>query len=640
MCGIAGCAALDPRRSVAADVVAAMLGRLAHRGPDDEGIHCEPGIALGHRRLSVIDLEGGHQPLHGASTSTVIVANGEIYNYRELAAELRAEGHTFATASDTEVAAHAYDRWGLDGLDRLDGMFALALWDGARRRLILARDRMGEKPLYHTVADGLLIFASEMSAILAHPAVERRIDPHAFSAYLTLEYVPAPLSMVAGVSKLEPGHALVLEDGRVTTCEWWRLAPRVETPVPEYPDAVSRLRDVLQRAVRSRLVADVPLGVFLSGGLDSSTIAALAAREGAVETFSIGFAERSFDESSYAREVAAHIGSTHHERIVTSAEMTDLIPDIGTLLDEPIGDASIIPTAVLSRFARERVTVALGGDGGDELFAGYPMHQAHRVATLWRPLPAPVHGLASRVARMLPVTHRNFDLRFRALSFLRGAAAPPPENHALWMASFTPAEKQTLLAPALRETGEDPALQAFDRAWERSEGAPPLARAAHLDALTYLPNDILTKVDRASMAVALEVRAPFLAREVVDFAFGLPDEYRMRGLTGKRLLRDAVRDLVPASILERPKKGFGMPVAAWLSGPLRDLMRDTLSPDALKGPGLLDPGTVTGMMDEHERGVTDHRKPLWTLLAFELWRRRWIAGERGGEVAGLRRGVA
>jgi asparagine synthase (glutamine-hydrolysing) len=626
MCGIAGYASLDARRPLDPAPIRGMLRCIAHRGPDDEGVHQVPGALLGHRRLSIIDLTGGHQPLFGRTEETAIICNGEVYNYRELAAELRARGHQFRSASDTEVAAHAYDAWGLDFLDRLDGMFALALWDGARQRLVLARDRMGEKPLYWTVAAGQLVFASEMSALLAHPAVPVEIDARALSAYLALEYVPAPASMLRGVHKLEPAQVLILEKGRIDVRPYWSLQPGTDRkPIP-YVDAVRELRTRLEAAVRSRLVSDVPLGIFLSGGIDSSTVAALAARAGALETFSIGFNEKSFDETSYARQVAERIGSHHHERIVRAEEMPDWVPGLGALLDEPLGDASILPTAVLSRFARERVTVALGGDGGDELFAGYPMHQAHRIAAAMRMLPRIVHRAASAAARRFPVSHDNFAFRFKLESFLRGAAQPPPINHALWMSSFSPAEQAGVLARDVwEESGRGAhSLDAVQRAWSHSRGAPLLARAGHLDALTYLPNDILTKVDRASMAVALEVRAPFLARAVVEFAFSLPDAYRMRGLTGKRILRDAVRDLLPDIVLKRPKKGFGMPVAAWLAGPLRPLLRDLLSADALQAAGLFDAHVVNRMLDEHDRGLADHRKPLWTLLIFELWRRHHL----------------
>ena len=622
MCGIAGIAPLDAGRTIEASAVRPMLDRVRHRGPDDEGVHCATGIALGHRRLSVIDVEGGHQPLGGQRDSTSIVINGEIYNYRELRAELLARGHRFRTASDSEVVAHAYDAWGLDFLDRLDGMFALALWDGAARRLVLARDRMGEKPLFHAVRDGLLLFASELSALLAHPAVQPTLEPSAVSQYLALEYVPAPSSMIAGVSKLEPGTALVLEDGRLRTLRYWALRPAV-TFTGRYDDAVAELRSKLRAAVHSRLVSDVPLGVFLSGGLDSSTVAALAAQAGPVRTFSIGFDEASFDESAYARLVAQHIGSEHHERVVQGSEMPELVPRLGDWLDEPIGDASILPTAVLSSFARRSVTVALGGDGGDELFAGYPMHRAHRVARYARALPDVALRAAAAGARALPVRHANFTTAFKALTFLRGAQAPAPLNHALWMSSFSPPAQNALLSPAFREAA-DPEANAFaavERQWALSEGAPLLARATHLDATTYLPDDILVKVDRASMAVALEVRAPLLARDVVEFAFSLPDSFRMRGTDGKRILKDAARGLVPDAVIDRPKKGFGMPVGAWLNGPLEPLIRDVLSPDALDASGIFNADHVIAMLDEHRDRAADHRKPLWTLLVFELWRR-------------------
>jgi asparagine synthase (glutamine-hydrolysing) len=630
MCGITGFAALDPSRPLDSAAVRAMLSCIAHRGPDDEGVHTAPGIVLGHRRLSIIDVEGGHQPLFGATEQTALICNGEIYNYRELRRELEARGHHFRTASDSEVAAHAYDAFGVRFLERLDGMFALALWDGARRRLILARDPMGEKPLFWTLAAGLLVFGSELTAVMAHPAVPRDIDACALSEYLALEYVAAPRTILRGVSKLEPGTALVLDNGRIDVRPYWRLEPRAPERRLPYAEAVAELRRRLESSVRSRLVSDVPLGIFLSGGLDSSAIAALAAREGALETFSIGFEESSFDESRYAREVAARIGSHHHERVVRGTEMPDLVPALGRLLDEPLGDASILPTAALSRFARERVTVALGGDGGDELFAGYPMHQAHRVARWARLVPAGLHRTADALAAKLPVSHRNFALGFRLRSFLRGSASPAPRNHALWMSSFTPAEQQTMLAPDVwREAAHaEHALDAFDRAWARSAGAPWLARAGHLDAMTYLPNDILMKVDRASMAVALEVRAPFLARDVVEFAFSLPDAYRMHGLTGKRILRDAVRDLLPESVLRRPKKGFGMPVAAWLNGPLRPLADALLDGARLREAGWFEPDAVRRLLEAHWSGQADHRKPLWTLLIFELWREQHLSAAR------------
>jgi asparagine synthase (glutamine-hydrolysing) len=621
MCGIAGYAALEPRTTqLAREPVAGMLACLRHRGPDDEGIFVDDGIILGHRRLSIIDLVSGHQPLFGARPSTVIVVNGEIYNYRELKKELSARGHTFKTASDCEVAAHAYDEWGLDFLDRLDGMFALALWDGQRQRLVLARDRLGEKPLYYATMQGQLLFASELTAIIKHPAVCRELDPESLSMYLALEYVPAPRTILRNIFKLEPATALVLEKGVTRTHRYWSLDPHT-TFRGSYQEAVHELRTRLEQAVVSRLVSDVPLGVFLSGGIDSSTVAALAVRHGALETFSIGFQEKSFDESTHARAVAKHIGSNHHERIFSGQEMPELVPQLARMLDEPLGDASILPTALLSKFAREQVTVALGGDGGDELFAGYPMHRAHRVARYARAVPKPLHRAAAKAIAALPVSHDNFSAGFKALSFLRGAAVPAPLNHALWMSSFNREEQNRLLS----QPAPGNAFEAVETAWAQSAGAEPLARATHLDALTYLPNDILTKVDRAAMRVALEVRAPFLARAVVELAFAVPDSYRMRATRGKLMLRDAVKDLLPADIIERPKKGFGIPVAAWLNGPLRGLLDDVFERSSLERVGLFNYAEVRRMIDAHRARRVDYRKPLWTLLVFELWRREYLS---------------
>jgi asparagine synthase (glutamine-hydrolysing) len=352
-------------------------------------------------------------------------------------------------------------------------------------------------------------------------------------------------------------------------------------------------------------------------------VAAFAARHGVPDTFTIGFEEPSFDERAYARAVADHIGSTHHELVLSGDRMPDLVPRLGNLLDEPLGDASIVPTTLLSEFARETVTVALGGDGGDELFGGYPMHQAHQVAPALRALPSPVLRMATSGARRLPVSHRNFSFGFKASTFLRGAGSAPPRNHALWMCSFSPEEQERLLTPAMwNAAGEGTAAFApIESAWKRSDGAPPGARARHLDAVTYLPGDILTKVDRASMSVSLEVRAPFLSLDVVELAFSLPDGYHMRRLKGKRLLRDAVAGLLPTDVLTRPKKGFGIPVARWLNGPLRELTDDLLSADSLAGPGIMNPAEVQRLLREHRSGLRDHRKPLWTLLVFELWRR-------------------
>ncbi|MCK5488673.1 MAG: asparagine synthase (glutamine-hydrolyzing) [Gemmatimonadetes bacterium] len=622
MCGIAGFASIAPGGAVDRAPISSMLSCLRHRGPDDEGVFVGDGIVLGHRRLSVIDLEGGRQPMAGSLPSIRVIANGEIYNYRELRAELEDVGHRFRTRSDIEVVAQAYERWGLTFLDHLEGMFALALWDARSRRLLLARDRMGQKPLYYTVAGGLLIFASELTAVIRHPAVSTRLDMRSLSAYLALEYVPAPWSMISDVAKLEPASYLLLEGGESRIGKYWSLDFESRSTL-RYPEAVQELREKLDASVRLRLVSDVPLGVFLSGGLDSSSVAALAAASGTIDTFSVGFRDSSFDESRFAREVAQRIGSRHHEMVLEGEEMPDLVPEMADVLDEPLGDASIVPTTLLSRFARGSVTVALGGDGGDELFAGYPMHQGHRVARLVRRIPPAVFGAIAAGAQRLPVSHRNFSLGFKITTFLRGASLSPPYNHAAWMSSFLPEEQSRLLTVEAWEAAEQGryALDQFEAAWRASEGAQEGGRIRYLDAVGYLPGDVLTKVDRASMSVGLEVRAPFLDRGVVELAFSLPDEYHMRGLTGKRLLRDAMADALPIRVLRRPKKGFGIPVGRWLNGPLKELAWDLLGDEALRRAGLFRHQEVHRRLKEHHDGIRDHRKPLWTLLMFELWRR-------------------
>ena len=596
-----------------------MLAALQHRGPDDEGVFCNARVVLGHRRLAIVDLAGGRQPVRGARAGTVAVLNGEIYNYAALTQELAGLGHRFRTRSDGEVLAHAYDAWGLDFLDHLDGMFALAVWDDERRRLLLARDRMGEKPLFYASAGGLLLFASELTALMSHPAIPGTIDPEALAAYLLLEYVPAPLSMIRGVSKLSPGEALLLEGGETRRWRYWRLRSKAD-PGPGAGRA-AELRGLLQDSVRLRQRCDVPLGVFLSGGIDSGAVAALTGRDTPLTAFSAGFEDDEFDERRYARVVASHLGIPLLERVITAQDALSVATRLPHILDEPIGDASIIPTTVLCAFAREHVKVALSGEGGDELFAGYPMHRAHRVAFWARFLPGGIHGLLRTAAALIPPRHGDFDLAFKVRSFLRGARHGPPLNHILWMASFSPEEQARLLQSEVVEAsgGGRAALAFVDEAWESLGPSGIVGRAARFDAVTFLPNDILTKVDRASMSVGLEVRSPFLARDLVAFAAKLTDAELMHRLNGKRILKEALRDDLPAEVLRRPKKGFGAPMARWLNGPLRELTDDLLSAQALHRDGLFRPSAVARLLAEHRSGKFDHRKPLWTLLAFRLW---------------------
>jgi asparagine synthase (glutamine-hydrolysing) len=639
MCGIAGFFALDGAPRSLPGVLDAMCTAMTHRGPDDQGTLERGPVGLGMRRLSIIDVGGGHQPIANEDGSVWVVFNGEIYNHPELRETLMARGHRFATRSDTEVIVHLYEDHGEDFVKHLNGMFAIALWDAAREKLILARDRMGEKPLYYATIEEQLLWGSELKCLLAHPAVPRRLSLPALSRYLQLEYVPAPHSILEGVHKLPPAHLLVAERGETRVFPYWRLDL---TPTPQAPseaEALEELKERLDVAVRRRLLSEVPLGVFLSGGIDSSTIAALAARHapGRLKTFSIGFEDPSFDESGHARAVARHLGTDHHEDILSPARLIDLVPDLTRLLDEPFGDASVMPTFMLSRFAREHVTVALGGDGGDELFAGYPTYQAQKLATVYDALPGPLRALVGGAGRLvaggLPVSTNNLSLDFKLKKFTGALDAPALERHLQWLGSFSPADQAGLLSAEVRASLAGDDLYSEARAvWGASASNDAIARYLHLDASTYLPDDILVKVDRASMATSLEVRAPFLDHTLVEFVAGLPSHYKLQGMTTKHLLKRAAADMLPGPILARPKKGFGIPVAKWFQGELRSMMLDVFSPARLREAGLFEVSAVQRLVKEHLDGTRDHRKPLWTLFMFELWREAYLkapAGTRG-----------
>jgi asparagine synthase (glutamine-hydrolysing) len=506
-------------------------------------------------------------------------------------------------------------------------MFALALWDSRRGRLVLARDRMGQKPLFYAEPPGGgLVFGSEPKALLEHPDISRRLDRASLVRYLFYEYVPAPYSIWEGIRKLPAAHLLVWEGGKTALFRYWHPPAVVpEAEAPPLAEAAVRFWDDFRAAVERHRRSDVPLGVFLSGGIDSSSVAAaltevVPARE--VRTYSIGFEDPSFDESRHARAVANHLGTDHHERIFTAATVYELIPEVAAWLDEPFGDASILPTHLLSRFARTEVTVALGGDGADELLAGYPTFAADRAAGVYRRLPAPARALAGAAVGRLPVNHGNISFDFRLKQFLRGAAEPAPLAHQRWLGSFSGPEIDRLLVGG---GGLDVEREHLGRAGVLMPGADPLTRTLALYQDTYLPEDILTKVDRASMACGLEVRAPFLDAMLVDSIQELPASFKYGRRQTKRLLNLAAAKHLPAAILARPKKGFGIPVARWLRGPLAPLLRRLLGSERLEQQGLFRPDVVALRIREHQEGVRDHRKPLWTLLMFQLWYDRWLA---------------
>ena len=623
MCGIAG---FVNRSGEEADLATLerMTATLSHRGPDGDGFFREGAAGLGHRRLSIIDIAGGGQPMSNETGTIWVTFNGEIYNDPELRAQLEARGHTFKTRSDTECLVHLYEDHGPEFVKHLNGMFALAIWDIPRRRLVLARDRMGQKPLlYAETPRGGIVFGSEAKALLEHPDVSRELDLDGLARYLFYEYIPAPYSIWKGVRKLPQAHVLVWEEGKSTISRYWQ-APRVATDGPTFAEAAEQFWTDFRASVARHRRSDVPVGVFLSGGLDSSSVVtALAELEPAagIHTFSIGFEDPSFDESAHSRSVAQFLGTDHHERRFSVEAVYELLPEVAAWLDEPFGDASLLPTHLLSRFARVEVKVVLGGDGADELLAGYPTFKAEGAAGLFRRLPGPAKALAGAAVGRLPVNHGNFSFDFQLKQFLRGADEPLPLAHQRWLGSYTGREIGRILVAT--DTVEVEA-EHLARARAFLTEPDPMSRSLAMYQDTYLPEDILSKVDRASMACGLEVRAPFLDATLVDSIQSMPIGFKYgRGQT-KRLLKRAATGRVPAAILARRKKGFGIPVARWLRGPLAPLLDSLLARERLERQGLFRPDEVSRRVLEHQQGVRDHRKPLWTLLMFQLWYDRWI----------------
>jgi asparagine synthase (glutamine-hydrolysing) len=625
MCGIAGWANLDSKKSsqnTSEAILHSMCERMKHRGPDSEGLWLDESVALGMRRLSIIDLHTGEQPVYSEDKSIVVVMNGELYNFREARADLEKRGHKFETQTDTEILPHLYEEYGEAMLEHINGMFAFALWDTRQKKLLLARDRFGEKPLYYGVFDGALVFASEPKVLLEHPAVKGEINTDALRQYLSFDYVPAPASIYKGIFKLPAAHLLILEKGEVKTRRYWNLSFHKNGTTPGVEKAATDLRELLADAVRMRLVSDVPLGILLSGGVDSSAVAAFATQFSTerVKTFSIGFEEDSFDESKFAGEVAAHLGTEHYEDKLSVERAADLISEIGTWLDEPMSDGSLLPTFLLSRFVRKYVTVALGGDGGDEIFAGYPMYFGHKMARVYDQIPRFLRaGVIEPIVNNLPVSTKNLSFDYKAKRFVAASKYDVVTRHHSWFGSFSIDQQNDLLTKdILAQTSNDIYKGAKDLL-KITDAPTEIEQMQFLDMNFYMAEDILTKVDRASMAVSLEVRAPFLDPRVAQFAASLPLEYKLRGNKGKYILKKAVEPLLPKSILQRPKKGFGVPIAEWLKGRLNPLMHDLLAPERLKNQGLFNEKFVQKLIKEHEQGAASHHKQLWTLLVFQLW---------------------
>lgn len=648
MCGIAGAVWTDSRLALDAPTLQRMADALRHRGPDDQGClirtlpssETSPGISVGlaHRRLSIIDLSFGRQPMSNEDDSVHIVFNGEIYNFRALRERLQGQGHRFRTHSDTEVLIHLYEQEGEDFLEFVNGMFAFALWDEGRRRLILARDRLGEKPLVYRLEQGRLVFASELKALLAVPGMPTEVDPASVDAYLAYQYVPHPRTIYRGISKLPPAHMAVYENGELRIRPYWNPDFNHEMTDREADDARDRLRSLLSDSVRIRLESEVPLGAFLSGGIDSTIIVGLMRQfsSSPVKTFSIGFPIAEYDETDYAKTAAQAFGTEHHEFRV-EPDAVQILDRLVWHYDEPFADSSAIPTWYVSRETRAHVTVALTGDGGDELFAGYPRYWAMSIGQRFDALPSAVRGLlASPWWRALP-QRRQKSFWSRLRRFAESLQLSPQRRYLDWIAIFNSARRAELYSNSFLEAldGYDPA-EFLEESYARSCRRDIITSTTLADLTTYLPCDLMVKVDIASMAHSLETRPPFLDHRVVELAAALPIGAKLRGRKGKRILLRAFSDLIPPTILRRGKMGFGVPLDHWFRGPLSRPTRNVLLDERTLSRGWFRPDAVRRLIDEHLSGTWNHSHRIWALLFFELWQRRWIDHDSESFVAALR----
>lgn len=637
MCGITGAIWNDSNLAVSNETLGAMTDAISHRGPDDSGQLSNelnhqsaygdmPGVGLGFRRLSIIDLDGGHQPLANEDESIWIIFNGEIYNYPTLRKRLEGGGHRFRTDSDTETIVHLYEDEGEECFSLLNGMFALAIWDRPQRKLIIARDRLGQKPLVYRSEPGRLSFASELKSLLQIPGFPREIDPNAIDEYLTYQYVPYPNTIFRGTHKLPPGHYGVWRDGELKVQSYWNIDFNVEREQSE-DAAQSQLRELLDSSVQKRMRADVPLGAFLSGGVDSSLIVALMQKhaEQPIKTFSIGFPVKEYNETQFAREVAEHLGTEHHEFEVTP-DAISILPDLVAQYDEPFADSSAIPTWYVSKMTREHVTVALSGDGGDELFAGYPRYRAVRLGQ-WVDRAGPMRALlGARLWQQLPGSARQKGLLRRFKRFSEAVSQPALRRYLDWISIFNESRRAAIYNDDfIEELVDSDPFQFLRGVAKRSEKRDIVTSISMTDLLTYLPCDLNTKVDMASMAHGLEVRQPFLDHRLVDFASSLAMKHKMRGLRGKQILRHAFGDLLPKSIWERPKMGFGVPLDHWFREELREMTNEVLLNPAAKCLRFFRRDAIENLLTQHQSRAFDHSYRLWSVLMLELWLQKWSA---------------
>lgn len=621
MCGICGKLSLSLSKAVERSEIEAMCGSIHHRGPDEQGFYVKGPVGLGSARLAIIDVAGGHQPLHNEDSTIWCVFNGEIYNFLELRTELLSRGHQFATRSDTEVMIHLYEEYGDAFVERLQGMFAVAIWDERRERLVLARDRLGIKPLFWTIHDGALIFGSEIKVLLTAD-VPRRVDPLALHDYLSFDYVPGPRTMFEGIQKLQAGHLLIW-DGSIRLHRYWDLPGRTKQLPGDVDELRVQLRGLLEDAVRDAMVSDVPVGAFLSGGLDSSIVVALMAQVASqpVRTFAVGFRERSYNELPYAREVAQRYGTQHHEFIV-EPHIDEVIHEIVDHFDEPFADSSAVAAYYVSEVASKHVKVVMSGDGGDEIFGGYTIYQADRLANLYRRLPRLLGERAiPRIVGKLPASDRKMSWDLKLRRFVEHARRDPLAAHGSWRLIFTEEMKERLYAGDGQHQDSVELLRAYFDGYPDNDA---LNRFMYVDTKVSLVDDMLTKVDRMSMAHSLEVRVPLLDHRLVEWMSQVPSDLKVRGLNLKYLLKQVAQDLLPPGIVNRRKAGFHVPIPGWLKQELRPLVEEQLGAATIARQGIFDPGYVDTLLEDHRTGRNNWSRNIWGLLIFGLWYDRYI----------------
>lgn len=626
MCGIAGYIGKGDRATLEK-----MAYALRFRGPDDESFYENENVGFAFRRLSIIDLAGGRQPISNEDKTIWAICNGEIYNYKNLRADLEKMGHRFNTGSDVEVIVHGYEEMGDSVFSRLDGMFSVALYDQKNKKFLLARDRFGKKPLYYGVFGGTLVFGSELKALLQHPAIPRELDMDALALYMTYEFVPTPHSIFRSIKKLEPGHYITYysaEPSRFSIERFWSTAGLEEEKLSEQ-EAVQKLDGLFEKAVSKRLMSDVPLGVFLSGGVDSSTIAYYAQKVSPepIHTFTVGFKEKSFDESDYARRVAKFLGTKHFETEFSVKDALGFFDTARELMDEPLADAQVLPSLLLSKFTKEYATVVLGGDGGDEVFLGYQHFPAQVVNQWFQHVPRSVRSGIEKVSQFIPVGSGYFSPGFKLQRFLRGQSLDLNmfEHDLVWRSSFAPSQYDALFAPEiLKIIHSDFAFSELGRRVVEVDGKDNFDTLSRLYLKQYLMDDCMTMIDRTSMRFGLEVRAPFQDRELVEFVLSLPTHFRLKFFKGKYILKKLMENKLPREIVHRKKKGFGIPVAEWLRGELRQVADDYFSNSFLQHQGIFNPEYVEKLYAQHLSGKKDFRKELWTLLMFQLWYDTWL----------------